>query len=234
MSRVLKRVINRSSLQELVDSAFLDVSRRTLERGRTWTRQGKVNVGPAGHLDSTSRFRLQAVEGDRYEIAVSMAITVPGDEDEDADESALHTTAADLDVHEGSGTIWFDARKGRIARSTLEQRIRGTVTATRNHSTVSYQLSQHQRTNVRTTDQNPVKQDKEEPRSDRQAVIQQKRQELERARSELEQLEAQDRQERQIERLEQELEQNKRERERLERELAHLRKEHERSKGSRP
>jgi RNA polymerase sigma factor (sigma-70 family) len=229
----VKRVLNRESLQRMVDSVFLDMPRRALERGRSWTRQRKLNVGSAYHLNSTSTFRPGAVEGELDLIDVSTVITVPPEPDENADAS-IRITDAELDIHDGNGTISFDRRKGRIVRSSQEQRLQGTVTMVHDHSTAAYRLSQRERTTARTMDSNPLGQAKEEPKTGRSTAIEQKRQELERTRRELERLEELDRQQRQIQRLEQELEQNKREQQKLERELARLRKEYEQRKDGGP
>jgi len=159
MEPLLKQILSDEALKQMADPAFGVVPGKPVKKGDTWERKSVLNMGPIGSYDSTYKYTDEGAEEKdknlvRIKVDTKLKYVPPA-----ASASGLpfRITEGKLDSKDATGTVVFDTSKGRVASSTQTLKLEGNLKIEIAATTSEVKLSQTQTTNVRTTDDNPIK-----------------------------------------------------------------------------
>jgi hypothetical protein len=159
MEPLLKQILSDEALKQMADPAFGVVPGKPVKKGDTWERKSVLNMGPIGSYDSTYKYTAEGAEEKdknlvRIKVDTTLKYVPPA-----ASASGLpfRITEGKLDSKDASGTVVFDTSKGRVSSSTQTLKLEGNLKIEIAATTSEVKLSQTQTTNVRTTDDNPIK-----------------------------------------------------------------------------
>lgn len=157
MKPMLEQILSDEALKQMTDPAFAVVPGKPVKTGDTWTKTSKLNMGPLGSYDTKYEYKLEGVENKLDKISVKTTLTYTPPPDTTASQLPFKIEKADLKSSNATGTILFDSEKGRLASSDLDLKLEGKLTIKIAGAPADVDLSQTQKTTVKTTDENPLK-----------------------------------------------------------------------------
>jgi hypothetical protein len=149
-------VLSEKALVEMAETSFAALPEEPVEPGDSWTRKGKLPMSSVGEYTVTYRYTYEGREGrlDRVKVECTLK-ELPAGGDGKAPPMRIKKGATS---GKGSGTLFFDRDKGQVARLELSLRVEGSYTTRANDVDTEVGVVQTQRTTLRTTDANPLKQ----------------------------------------------------------------------------
>ena len=158
MKQLLEAILSDDALKQMADATFAAIPNKEVKKGDTWPKDSKLNMGPVGSYNTTYKYTYEGTDAkdkvEKIKVETTLAYTPPVD----AQQGALpfKIKAADLKSDKSSGTVSFDAAKGRIESSTMTLDLKGKLSIEIAGMTTDVELTQTQTTTVKTTDKNPV------------------------------------------------------------------------------
>ena len=158
MKQLLEAILSDDALKQMADATFAAIPNKEVKKGDTWSKESKLNMGPVGSYNTTYKYTYEGTDAkdkvEKIKVETTLAYTPPVD----AQQGALpfKIKAADLKSDKSSGTVSFDAAKGRIESSTMTLDLKGKLSIEIAGMTTDVELTQTQTTTVKTTDKNPV------------------------------------------------------------------------------
>jgi hypothetical protein len=156
MKPLLEQILSDEALKQMADPAFAVVPNKPVKKGDTWTRESKLNMGPIGTYDTTYKYTYEGKDGklDKIKVETTLKYSPPS-----TDAGAVlpfKIKQADLKSKEATGTVLFDNEKGRLDSSETNLKLEGKLTIEIGGMSSEVELSQTQKTTVKTTDKNPI------------------------------------------------------------------------------
>jgi hypothetical protein len=156
MEPLLKKLLTTNSVKQMIDPSFGAVPPGgTLNKGGTWDRASKVDLGPIGSYDNKLIYTYKGDKDDKDKVTISVKSQLkynlpPGD----ATGLPFKIIKADLkqDASPSEGTVIFDRAAGRVAESKLGTTLEGSLTISLNGQEQTIPLRQTQTTTIRTAD----------------------------------------------------------------------------------
>jgi hypothetical protein len=162
----LNQVLTEDALRHMAETAFAGPPEDAVRPGDSWTRKSKLDMGPAGGtLRTKYKYTYIGQEGklDRIKIESTQDWQQPvGGDDPESKTKQSNVKGV------GTGTILFDRLKGRIVSLDLTQKLQGKLAITAGGNSAVVDMSQTQKTTVKTTDVNPLKETR--PRTDAEEI----------------------------------------------------------------
>src|SRR5262249_45877445 len=126
--------------------------------GETWDRKTKLNMGPIGTYENDYKYKYAGPSEKLQKIDVETTLKYnPPSDTTPTGGLPFKIKSADLTSKDASGTILFDAEKGRVEKSEMKIKLEGNLQIDIGGQTTKVDLSQNQTTTVTTTDTDPVK-----------------------------------------------------------------------------
>ncbi len=143
---------------------FAALPNKEVAKGDKWDATSTLDMGPIGKYVNkfTYTYDGKNTEGkddaekkwDKIKVTTELTYTPP-DEKAQAGGLPFKIKSADLTSKDANGTIYYDADKGRIPRSTMNLTLKGTLSIESGGQTTPVKLSQTQDTNVRDAGHGP-------------------------------------------------------------------------------
>jgi hypothetical protein len=165
MEPLLNQILSEQALKEMADPTFAAVPNADKKKGDSWEKDSKLDMGPIGTYENKYKYTYDGknTEGtsdqdkklDKIKVETTLKYTPPGDA---AANSPLpfKIKSADLTSKNATGTILFNADKGRIESSKQSLNLSGKLKIEIGGQATDVDLTQEQSTEVKTTDTNPV------------------------------------------------------------------------------
>lgn len=161
MKPLLEKILSEQALKDMAEPTFAVVPDHPVAKGDTWTRKSTLDMGPIGKYENTYTYTYDGrdeKEGklDKIKVKTVLKYSPPEAAAGGAGGLPFKIKEAKLESKEATGTIEFDSAKGRVAKSSMNLQLEGTLKIEIGGQQTDVTLSQTQKTDVETTDKNPV------------------------------------------------------------------------------
>lgn len=159
MEPMLKQILSDEALKQMADPAFSVVPNKAVKKGESWTKETKLNMGPIGIYDTSYKYTYEGPdEKDKSlaKIKVETTLKYAPPAEGTATQLPFKIKKADLKSSDATGVVMFDVAKGRVASSDMGLKLDGKLSIEIGGMVTEVDLSQTQKTTVKTTDDNPL------------------------------------------------------------------------------
>ena len=166
MKPLLDQILSDKALEQMAAPTFAALPDGEKAKGDKWEAKSTLDMGPIGKYDNTFPYVYDGKNTDAKEEAEKkwdkIKVTTelkyaPPDEKAQSGGLPFRIKSADLTSKDATGTVYYDAAKGRVARSVMNLKLNGTLNIEIGGQTTPVTLSQTQDTNVETSDTDPTK-----------------------------------------------------------------------------
>jgi hypothetical protein len=154
---LLKQCLSESTLKQMAESTLGSLPNKVIKKGSSWTKVEIVDLGPSGSTRMTNTYTHVGQEGKYQKIKVSSALEYQPPKQRAEGNEPFRLTKVDLKDHAATGTLLFDERTGRVARSEFNLNLQAKLTIEMGGFSSEVDLRQTQKTTVKITDQSPLK-----------------------------------------------------------------------------
>ncbi len=155
MEPLLKQILGEEALKQMADPAFAAVPTKPVKKGEKWTKESKLNMGPIGSYNTTYNYTYEGPQDKLEKIKVETTLTYQPPPPNASGGLPFQIKAADLKSKDATGTILFDKAKGRLDSSEMNLKLEGKLTIDIGGMPTEVELSQTQKTTVKTSDNDP-------------------------------------------------------------------------------
>jgi hypothetical protein len=163
MKPLLDQILSDKALKEMAEPTFAVVpdQAESKSKGDKWTKKSTLEMGPIGRYDNEYTYIYEGKDEkskqlDRIKVDTTLKYTPPTDASGTGG-LPFRIKSADLKSTNATGTVLFDNTKGRVEESNMDLNLEGKLSIEIGGQTTEVQLSQTQKTTVKTSDDNPVK-----------------------------------------------------------------------------
>jgi hypothetical protein len=160
MKPLLDKILSEEALREMAEPTFAVIPTEALEKGKTWKRETKLDMGPIGKYTNEYTYKYEgADEKDKNleKIGVDTKLTyTPPDNTEGVGGLPFRIKSAKLESKNAKGTVFFNRDKGRLDKSDTKIELSGALEIEIGGQLTKVDLSQTQTTEVTSSDTNPV------------------------------------------------------------------------------
>lgn len=162
MKALLSSILSEEQLKQMSEPAFTLVpdKGKKVKPGDTWERATTMKMGPIGSYQANYKYTYDGpeVKDGKTLQKISMKTTLNYTKPDAKEASGLPFKITDgkLETREATGTIWFDNEAGRVADSTMDVKLKGTLKVTVSDQEADVELEQTQKTFTSTSDKNPL------------------------------------------------------------------------------
>jgi ribosomal protein S25 len=160
MKPLLDQILSEKALKEMAEPTFAVVPDKAVTKGDHWERKSTLDMGPIGKYENKYTYTYEGKDPkdnklDKIKVDTQLTYKEPGDV---AGVGGLpfKIKSADLKSTKASGEVLFDGAKGRVQSSKSEMELSGKLSIEIGGQTTTVDLSQTQKTDVETSDTNPV------------------------------------------------------------------------------
>jgi hypothetical protein len=161
MDSLLKEILTDDAIKQMADPTFGALPDKAVKKGDKWERKSTLNMGPIGkyETDYTYTFEGEKDKKDTIKVETKLKYTPPAPGTQP--QLPFKIKKADLKSVKGKkdetgGSIVFDSSKGRIDKSTMKLKLKGTLDIDIGGQETKVDLEQTQTTTVTTTSENPI------------------------------------------------------------------------------
>jgi hypothetical protein len=156
MEPLLKQILSEEALKEMADPAFAAVPDHPVKKGESWTKESKLNMGPIGSYDMKYTYTSEGKDGklDKIKVTTDMKYIPPTAAA--AGVLPFQIVSADLKSKEANGTVLFNNELGRVESNDINVKLDGKLTIAIGGMNTDVDLSQTQKTTVKTSSENPI------------------------------------------------------------------------------
>jgi len=159
MQPLLEKILSDEALREMAEPTFAVISNDAVEKGKTWKKDSKLDMGPIGTYKNEYTYTYEGPDtATKFEkIKVDTKLTYsPPEKADGVGGLPFKIKSADLTSKNAKGTILFDKDKGRVAKTDMSLDLAGKLKIEIGGQPTDVELSQTQTTSVSTSDTNPV------------------------------------------------------------------------------
>jgi len=164
MKPLLDTILSEEALKEMAEPTFAVVSPDAVTKGKSWTKNTKLDMGPIGTYKNVYTYTYEGPEGKDgklHKIKVDTALTYTAPPDgTDSRGLPFKIKSAALKSKNATGSIIFNQERGRVESSEMSLELDGTLQIEIGGQTTTVTLEQVQKSSVETTDVNPMPQPK--------------------------------------------------------------------------
>jgi hypothetical protein len=168
MEGLLKQILSEEALKEMAEPTFSVIPAGEVTKGKSWERPSKLDMGPIGSYQNTYKYTYegQTDKLDGIKVDTTVKYVPPADSAMQGGANALpfKIKSAELKSSNASGSIKFNADKGRVESSEMKLDLKGELNIEISGQTTKVELTQTQTTSVKALDKNPVEKEKEKPK----------------------------------------------------------------------
>ncbi|CAN5386922.1 hypothetical protein BH11PLA2_BH11PLA2_08280 [soil metagenome] len=160
MENILKKMLTEDALKQMIDPTFGITPTKEIAVGESWEKTTTMSLGPIGSYELKNKYTYKgkdAVEKelDRIEVASTLTYKAPTDQADGllfkikgGELKSMDPTAADA----AKNFVLYDPKAGRIAKSNLMVKMKGTLNVTIGGTDTTIDLYQEQTTTVESKD----------------------------------------------------------------------------------
>jgi hypothetical protein len=161
MQPLLEKILSDDALREMAEPTFAVVSNDPVEKGKTWKKETKLDMGPIGSYKNEYTYTYEGSEEktklDKIKVDTKLTYTPP-EKTDGVGGLPFKIKSADLASKNANGTIWFNKDKGRVDKTSMSLDLAGKLEIEIGGQPTKVELTQNQTTEVTTSDTNPVEQ----------------------------------------------------------------------------
>jgi hypothetical protein len=159
MEGLLKQILGDEALKQMADPAFAALPDKPVKKADTWNKKSTLSMGPIGTYNTSYKYTYEGKDGklDKIKVDTTLDYVPPGPNSSTALPFKITDKGTKLESKKANGTIWFDNEKHRLDHSEMNMVLEGTLTIDISGMASAVNLTQDQKTTVKTTDTNPVK-----------------------------------------------------------------------------
>jgi len=162
MKPLLDTILSQEALKEMAEPIFNVVPTNDVAKGEKWNKKTSLNMGPIGQYENTYAYTFEGSDGtgdkqmEKINVLTTLTYKEPGDV---AGQGGLpfKIKGAKLKSSNPVGQILFNAKKGRVEKSTTKLELKGELSIEIGGQTTKVELSQTQESTVETLDEDPTK-----------------------------------------------------------------------------
>jgi hypothetical protein len=163
MEPLLKEILSDEAFKQMADPTFAALPDQPVAKGATWDRETTLNMGPIGKYRIKNTYTYDGPDKDKNEvISVKSTLTYTKPDPGKAGQLPFKIENADLKSKKGTGKIVFDPKAGRVVSSTMDLDIGGNLDISIGGMTTKVELTQNQKTTVKTSDKPLLKKEDKE------------------------------------------------------------------------
>lgn len=156
MKPLLDQILSEKALTEMAEPTFAAVPGKEVEKGKPWTKDTSLDMGPIGKYDNKYTFTYEGKDDkdkklDKIKVDTALTYKEPS-ESTGVGGLPFRIKGANLKSTGATGTILFNPEKGRIEKSNMNIELKGDLNIEIGGQTTKVDLSQTQATTVETTD----------------------------------------------------------------------------------
>jgi hypothetical protein len=157
MQPLLNQILSDKALIEMAQPTFAALPGKEVAKGDTWNRNSSLDMGPIGKYENAYEYTYDGKDGklDLIKVKTTLKYKEPA-AGEGVGGLPFKIKKANLESEPATGTIKFDADKGRIDSSEMKLKLKGTLEIEIGGQTTKVELDQTQETKVENLDKNPL------------------------------------------------------------------------------
>ena len=157
LASLAKEILSEAALREMVEPCFDALLATPVRPGDSWIRKRKLDMGHLGAYQIISKYTYEGKEGklDRIKVKVTTKLQTPTKQAQRSGGLPFEIKKNDVRGR-GAGLLYFDREKGRIVCLELNQKLSGTISVAIGGQDTQVDLTQTQKTTVKTMDANPL------------------------------------------------------------------------------
>ena len=152
MQPLLNQILSEKALIEMAQPTFAALPNKEVAPKAEWTRTSTLDMGPIGKYENSYKYTYEGKDGDLDKIKVETTLKYK----EPANEGGVgalpfRIKKAKLESKPSTGTILYNAKDGRIQKSTMKLELDGELDIEIGGQTTTVKLNQTQDTTVETS-----------------------------------------------------------------------------------
>jgi hypothetical protein len=157
MKPLLERILSEDALREMSEPTFAVLPTDSVEKGKKWNKETTLDMGPIGKYKNEYTYTYEGPEKnlDKIDVTTKLSYTPP-EKAEGIGGLPFRIKSAKLESKESKGTILFNREKGRVEKSDMSVKLDGTLDIEIGGQQTKVDLQQEQKTEIATSDTNPV------------------------------------------------------------------------------
>ncbi len=159
MKPLLEKILSEDALREMAEPTFAVVPSEVVEKGKTWTKETTLDMGPIGKYKNEYTYKYDGADDktklDKIDVDTKLTYSPP-DKADGVGGLPFRIKSADLKSKNAKGTVWFNRDKGRVDKTNMSVELDGTLDIEIGGQQTKVDLKQTQTTEVDTSDTNPV------------------------------------------------------------------------------
>jgi hypothetical protein len=157
MKPLLEKILSDDALREMAEPTFTVIPNETVEKGKKWTKETTLDMGPIGKYKNEYTYTYEGPEKNLDKIDVSTKLSyTPPEKTEGIGGLPFRIKSAKLESKDSKGVVLFNREKGRVEKSDMSVKLDGTLDIEIGGQQTKVDLSQTQKTEISTSDTNPV------------------------------------------------------------------------------
>ena len=166
MKPLLDQILSDKALMQMATPTFAALPNKEVAKGDHWDAKSTLDMGPIGKYENTFTYTYDGKntggkddaekKWDAISVTTKLKYTPPADKTQ-AGGLPFKIKSADLTSTDAKGNVYYDADKGRVARSMMSLKLGGTLSIEIGGQATPVKLDQTQETTVDTSDKDPTK-----------------------------------------------------------------------------
>jgi hypothetical protein len=157
MKPLLEKILSDDALREMAEPTFAVLPNKTVEKGEKWPKETSLDMGPIGKYKNEYTYTYEGQEKNLDKIDVSTKLTyMPPEKGETIGGLPFRIKSAKLESKDSKGVVFFNREKGRVEKSEMSVKLDGTLDIEIGGQQTKVDLNQTQKTEISTSDTNPV------------------------------------------------------------------------------
>jgi hypothetical protein len=159
MKPLLDKILSEEALKEMAEPTFAVVTNEPVEKGKTWKKETKLDMGPIGSYKNEYTYKYEGKDDktslDKIDVETKLTYVAP-EKTDGIGGLPFKIKSANLASKNSKGTIYFNRDKGRVDKTEMSLELGGDLQIEIGGQPTKVDLSQTQKTEVSTQDSNPV------------------------------------------------------------------------------
>jgi len=153
--KMLKSFMSEETIKATAAESFAFLPPKAVSKGDTWKRSQAVPLGPLGSLKGETTYTYKGPGKDGEEISFDQSLEYAPPKEGD-DSLPFKITKGEMKADKASGSMTFDASKGRLVKTEQSTKMKGSLTFEVAGNTTSLTMEMTQTAKSRVLDKSPL------------------------------------------------------------------------------
>src|SRR5262249_13241970 len=122
MKPLLDKILSEDALREMAEPTFAVVTNEPVEKGKTWKKETKLDMGPIGTYKNVYTYTYDGTDDptklDKIKVDTKVTYIAP-EKNEGIGGPPFKIKSAKLTSKNAKGTVWFNRDKGRVEKTDM-------------------------------------------------------------------------------------------------------------------